>query len=115
MSSQIWIYFKNQEEKELEFEQFQWKNAVETALEYVKKDDVKSVQISGEGAAIWDFFGRGFFLDKELNEKTGKIEIRLVSKSYNIKGKYDEDLLYGIFGEKKIKKKLLKEGKRFLY
>ncbi|KPK74575.1 MAG: hypothetical protein AMJ89_05935 [candidate division Zixibacteria bacterium SM23_73] len=114
MSASAWIYFKNKDEKKLEFEQYSWKLAVETALEFVKKDDVEKVMIFGGGAIIWDFYRRGFFLEQALNEETGEIDICLTSPDPNYKGELD--LMWdGIFGEKKIKKRLLKEGRKYLF
>lgn len=113
MSATIWIYFRNKDKKRLEFEQYSWKVAVESALEFAKKKDVESVMIKGEGALIFNLYGRTFFLEQELNEETGKIDISLRSLDPNFKGEYD--LYYGISGEKKTKKILLKEGRKYLF
>lgn len=86
------------------------------SLSAVKKDNVKEVMISGEGAFEypWSGYGRAFFLERKLNEKKGVLDIRMVSHDYNFSGKHDK-LFYGIFGEKRIKRWLRKEGRAHLF
>ena len=114
MSATVWIYYNNDDKKELDFDQHEWKHAVEAALESVKQNDVKQVMIIGGGALILGAFRRGFILEKAINKEMGETDICLASPDPNDKGELD--LMWDrIYGEKNIKKRLLKEGRKYLF